>query len=157
MLRALLCLFCLIPCLPCPARASSPPTLRMHVWVSYMPTWLLEEFTRETGIRVSVTFFADNRDLYRKLKEEGEMQRFDIVTPSAETVQQLAALPLAFVGDALADHSLDGEASLARVASGGEGFVFLAQEARLGEPPLGLGKHDVGRDQALVSVVVALE
>ncbi len=90
MLRALLCLFCLTLCFPCPARASSPRTLRMHVWVSYMPTWLLEAFTRETGIHVSVTFFADNRDLYRKLKEEGEMQRFDIVTPSAETVQQLA-------------------------------------------------------------------
>ena len=90
MLRALFCLLCLAWCIPCPARASSPPTLRMHVWVSYMPTWLLEAFTRETGIPVSVTFFADNRDLFHKLKEEGEIERFDIVTPSAETVQQLA-------------------------------------------------------------------
>ena len=56
-----------------------------------MPPWLLEEFTKETGIPVAVTFFADNKELIRKLKEEGEIQRFDLVTPSAETVQQLVA------------------------------------------------------------------
>ena len=47
--------------------------------------------------------------------------------------------------------------ALRRVAAGGEGLVARAQEARLGEPPLRLGQHDVGRNQPLVAGVVALE
>ena len=89
MLRSLFFLLCFALFLPCPASSAATPPLKMCVWVNYMPAWLLEGFTKETGIPVAVTFFADNRDLLRKLKEEGELQRFDIVTPSAETVQQL--------------------------------------------------------------------
>ena len=77
--------------LPLPAYPVSKTPLKMHVWVSYMPVWLLEDFTRETGIPVQLTFFADNRELLRKIKEEGEMLRFDIISPSAETVQELVA------------------------------------------------------------------
>lgn len=65
--------------------------LKVHAWVNYFPAWLLEAFTKETGVPVSVTFFADNKDLLRKLREEGDIHRFDIVTPSAEAVQQLVA------------------------------------------------------------------
>lgn len=89
MLRSLLFLFCFALFSPCTASSAATPPLKMCVWVNYMPAWLLEDFTKETGIPTAVTFFADNRDLLRKLKEEGELQHFDIVTPSAETVQQL--------------------------------------------------------------------
>ena len=64
-------------------------------------------------------------------------------------------LPL--VGDALGDDAFDGEPGLRRIAAGGEGFVARAQESGLGEPSLRLGQHDVGRNQALVAGVVALE
>ena len=46
---------------------------------------------------------------------------------------------------------------LAGIAAGGEGLVARAQEAGFGEAALRLGEHDVGRDQALVAGVVALE
>ena len=91
MLRALLFLLCFVFCLPCPAFSAAIPPLKLHVWVGYMPAWLLEDFTKETGIPVAVTFFAENRELLRKLREEGDIQRFDLVTPSSEAVQQLAA------------------------------------------------------------------
>lgn len=70
---------------------SAPPSLKIYAWVNYMPPELLEEFTRETGIPVVASFFADNNALLRKLSEERELERFDLVTPSAETVQRLVA------------------------------------------------------------------
>ncbi len=74
-----------------------------------------------------------------------------------ELVEQVAAVALPLVGDALGDDALDGEPGLCRIAAGGERLVAAAQKARLGKPPLQLGQHDVGRNQSVVSGVVALE
>src|ERR1017187_7745975 len=74
-----------------------------------------------------------------------------------ELVQVLAASVLALVGDALRHHAFHGKARLGRVAAGGERFVARAQETGFAEASLGLGEHDVGRDETLVSGVIALE
>ena len=91
MIRLLFSFLLFVFFLPLPAYAVTKTPLKLHVWVTYMPVWLLEDFTRETGIPVHLTFFADNRDLTRKIREEGELLCFDIITPSAETVQELVS------------------------------------------------------------------
>lgn len=72
------------------AFAAPQEPLRVHAWVDYFPAWLTEEFTAETGIPVLQTFFADNTTLYRNLVNDGPLLHYDVVTPSAELVQQLA-------------------------------------------------------------------
>ena len=47
--------------------------------------------------------------------------------------------------------------SLSGIAAGGEGLDSRAEEARLREPSLKLRQHDVGRDEPLVTGIVALE
>lgn len=76
---------------PLGAHAAAQAPLRLHAWVSYFPAWLLQGFTAETGVPVVQTFFADNRALYRGVTEEGTLRRYDVITPSAELVQQLAS------------------------------------------------------------------
>lgn len=77
------------PSFACAAGAAQ--SLRVYSWVNYFPPWLLEAFTAKTGIPVHVTFFADNNDLYRKLKHESMLVAYDVVTPSGEMVQRLAS------------------------------------------------------------------
>lgn len=89
MLCRLLCIFVLLFCGPAFAAGPGPAPLRVHAWVGYFPAWLVEGYTRETGVPVLLTFFADNKALYRSIIEEGALRRYDVITPSAEMVQQL--------------------------------------------------------------------
>ena len=75
----------------------------------------------------------------------------------SSVVEQLAAARAGARRRCPGDDALDRERLLVGIAAGGERLVALSQEARLGEPALRLGQHDVGRDQPLVAVVVALE
>src|ERR1039458_4682634 len=59
-----------------------------------------------------------------------------------ELVEQVAAVALALVGNALGHHTLHREAGLCRVAAGGERPIALAQETVLGKAPLRLREHD---------------
>lgn len=88
--RLCLLLLCLV-FFPGFARAAHEmhPPLRIHAWVDYFPAWLTEAFTKETGIPVQQTFFADNGVLHRNLVEEGALQRYDLITPSGELVETL--------------------------------------------------------------------
>ncbi len=90
---------------------------------------------------------------------EGRQVRvaFGAAAEGVELAEQVAAILLLLVGDALGDDAFHHEPGLRRIAAGGEGFVSRPQETGLGEPPLRLGQHDVGREQALVAGVVALE
>ena len=72
-------------------------------------------------------------------------------------MEQFAAVALPLVGNVLGHNAFHDEPGLRRVAAGGEGFVAIAQKARLGKPSLRLGEHDVGRNQSLIAGVVALK
>ena len=65
-----------------------------------------------------------------------------------ELVEQLAAVALALVGDALGHHAFHREAGLCRVAARGERPIALAQKTVLGKAPLRLREHDIRRNQA---------
>jgi len=74
-----------------------------------------------------------------------------------EVVEQAAPQLLPLARDAWGGDALDEEHRPRRVASRGEGLVRRAEEPRFGEAPLGPGEHHVGRDEALVAGLVALE
>ncbi len=66
-------------------------------------------------------------------------------------MEQLAPLALPLVGDAGRYHAFHGKPRLPGVAPGRKRLVSRPQEARLREPPLRLGQHNIGRNQPLVS------
>ena len=72
-------------------------------------------------------------------------------------MQVLAPILLALVGDALRHYAFHRETRLGGVAAGGERLVSRTKEAGFAEAALRLGEHDVGRNETLVSGVVALE
>lgn len=91
MMRRLLILLFFLFSLPAFASPARHAPLKIYTWVDYFPQWLTAAFTEETGIPVIQTFFADNKQLYRGIAVDKQMARFDLVTPSAEMVQQLIA------------------------------------------------------------------
>ncbi len=69
----------------CPG--SSRPVVRVFNWGDYIDEELLAEFTRETGIRVKYDTFAQNEDMYIKLKMSGDS--YDVVFPSDYMIKRL--------------------------------------------------------------------
>ena len=63
-----------------------------------------------------------------------------------QAAEQVAAGPLAVVGDPPRDHALDLEPGGVRVAAGGERLVLRTQETLLGEPARRPREDDVRRD-----------
>lgn len=73
------------------AHASSRVPLRLHVWVDCFPAWVIDEFTKETGIPVLLSFFSDSESLRSALHDQGAVMRYDVVSPPADTIETLAA------------------------------------------------------------------
>jgi spermidine/putrescine transport system substrate-binding protein len=60
-------------------------SLNVYNWSEYMPSEVLERFTRETGIEVNYSTYDSNEVMYAKLKtlhEAGSDAGYDIVVPS---------------------------------------------------------------------------
>ncbi|MGF1908315.1 extracellular solute-binding protein [Vibrio kasasachensis] len=73
--------------------ASSPvfasTTLNVYNWSEYLPQSIIEDFTKETGIKVNYATFESNETMYAKLKLLNG-KGFDIVVPSTYYVSKLA-------------------------------------------------------------------
>ncbi|MGF1688033.1 spermidine/putrescine ABC transporter substrate-binding protein [Photobacterium japonica] len=69
-----------------PASAAS---LNVYNWSEYLPQSLIEDFTKETGIKVNYATFESNETMYAKLKLLGG-KGYDIVVPSTYYVSKLA-------------------------------------------------------------------
>jgi len=54
--------------------------VNMYNWGEYIDKEVLDEFTRETGIKVNYETFVTNEDMYLKIKQGGS--NYDIVVPS---------------------------------------------------------------------------
>jgi len=72
------------------------PTLNIYCWDEYLPKEVLEEFTKRTGTKVTLTLYDSNEAMLAKLQAGGAA--FDVVFPSEYAVKILAdkklALPL---------------------------------------------------------------
>ena len=62
--------------------ANAAEKLYVYNWTEYVPSSLLEQFTKETGIEVIYSTFESNEEMYSKLKLSNSTG-YDIVFPSS--------------------------------------------------------------------------
>lgn len=63
------------------------PKLSLAIWQNYLGETTLADFRRASGIEVTVTTYADNAELYAKLKAGGH--GFDLVVPSSQWIERM--------------------------------------------------------------------
>lgn len=69
--------------------AQASEKLYVYNWTEYVPSSLLEQFTKETGIEVIYSTFESNEEMYSKLKLANGVG-YDIVFPSSYYVGKMA-------------------------------------------------------------------
>jgi spermidine/putrescine transport system substrate-binding protein len=63
------------------------PTLSLAIWQDYLGETTLADFRRASGIDVTITTYADNAELYARLKTGGH--GFDLVVPSSQWTERM--------------------------------------------------------------------
>lgn len=71
------------------ASADDGKTLYFYNWTEYVPPGLLEQFTKETGIKVIYSTYESNESMYTKLKTYKE-GAYDLVVPSTYFVAKMS-------------------------------------------------------------------
>ncbi len=70
------------------AGAAEPQTLVVYNWAEYLPKKVLQQFTRETGIKVQYSTYDSNEAMYTKVKTvKGE--GYDLLVPSTYYVDRM--------------------------------------------------------------------
>lgn len=64
-------------------------TVYMYNWPEYVPTGVLEEFTKETGIKVILSSFESNETMYAKLKTLDDKSGYDVIAPTNYFVSKM--------------------------------------------------------------------
>ncbi len=54
--------------------------LYLYIWSEYIPDAVVENFTKETGIKVHMSNYDSNEAMYTKVKLAGE--GYDLIVPS---------------------------------------------------------------------------
>lgn len=72
------------------APAKNAGTVHLYTWTEYVPDGLLDEFTKQTGIRVEVSSLESNESMYAKLKLQGKNGGYDVIAPSNYFVAKMA-------------------------------------------------------------------
>lgn len=70
------------------AQANDNKTLYFYNWTEYVPPGLLEQFTKETGIKVIYSTYESNETMYAKLKTYKD-GAYDLVVPSTYFVDKM--------------------------------------------------------------------
>ncbi|MDU8925026.1 extracellular solute-binding protein [Pasteurellaceae bacterium LIM206] len=64
--------------------------LYIYNWTDYIPSDLIAEFTKETGIEVNYSTFESNEEMYSKLKLTSDKAGYDLVFPSSYYISKMA-------------------------------------------------------------------
>ncbi len=103
--------------LPRAGRAAEEPKLNFYNWDTYIGETTLDDFRSATGIAVRMDLFADNDELFAKLREGNP--GYDVIVPSNDFVERMisaemlmpldhAAIPnMANIQDAFLDAAFD--------------------------------------------------
>lgn len=67
---------------------ASSTSLNIYTWSGYVPTTIIQQFEKKTGIHVNVSTFDNNQVLYAKLKADPKLG-YDIVMPSTYIVDRM--------------------------------------------------------------------
>ncbi|WP_101774773.1 extracellular solute-binding protein [Pasteurella oralis] len=62
----------------------------LYTWTEYVPEGLLDEFTKQTGIKVIVSSLESNETMYAKLKTLGKDGGYDVIAPTSYFVSKMA-------------------------------------------------------------------
>ena len=73
-------------------KAPEVPKLSVFCWSEYIPQSVIDQFSKETGIQVSVENYASNEEMLAKLTAGGG--EYDIIQPSEYVVEALIAQKL---------------------------------------------------------------
>ncbi|AWX13898.1 spermidine/putrescine ABC transporter substrate-binding protein [Mergibacter septicus] len=65
-------------------------TVYLYTWTEYVPEGLLDDFTKETGVKVNVSSLESNETMYAKLKTLGNSAGYDVIAPSNYFVSKMA-------------------------------------------------------------------
>ncbi|EIJ68773.1 extracellular solute-binding protein [Pasteurella bettyae] len=65
-------------------------TVYLYTWTEYVPDGLLDDFTKETGIKVIVSSLESNETMYAKIKTQGADGGYDVIAPSNYFVSKMA-------------------------------------------------------------------
>ncbi|MCG8709996.1 spermidine/putrescine ABC transporter substrate-binding protein PotD [Brenneria sp. 4F2] len=71
------------------AHADDGKTLYFYNWTEYVPPGLLEQFTKETGIKVIYSTYESNESMYAKLKTYQDSS-YDLVVPSTYFISKMS-------------------------------------------------------------------
>ncbi|QTF08206.1 spermidine/putrescine ABC transporter substrate-binding protein PotD [Brenneria izadpanahii] len=71
------------------AHADDGKTLYFYNWTEYVPPGLLEQFTKETGIKVIYSTYESNESMYAKLKTYQD-SAYDLVVPSTYFISKMS-------------------------------------------------------------------
>lgn len=69
--------------------ADDGKTLYFYNWTEYVPPGLLEQFTKETGIKVIYSTYESNESMYAKLKTYRD-GAYDLVVPSTYFIAKMS-------------------------------------------------------------------
>ena len=61
----------------------------LYNWSEYVPSGILEEFTKETGITVILSSFESNETMYSKLKAMDKGSSYDVIAPTTYFVEKM--------------------------------------------------------------------
>lgn len=65
----------------------SENVVNVYNWGEYMDKTILEDFEKETGIKVKYDTFVTNEDLYVKMKKGGDA--YDVIVPSDYMIERM--------------------------------------------------------------------
>jgi len=69
--------------------AMAAETLNLYSWANYFPDKFLRQFTKDTGIRVNLSTFDSNEELYAKLKSLDGRANYDLILPTTYIIPLL--------------------------------------------------------------------
>lgn len=75
--------------LPTYSRAAEEAVVNFYNWDTYIGETTLADFTRETGIRARMDLFADNAELFAKLRNGNP--GYDVIVPTNDFVPRMVA------------------------------------------------------------------
>src|SRR3954469_13218824 len=88
-MRTLYCMILTALCCLAPfARSAEQQTLNIYCWDEYLPKDVLEDFTKRTGVKVTLTLYDSNEAMLAKVASG--VTSYDLVFPSEYAVRVLA-------------------------------------------------------------------
>ena len=89
-MKKLLGVWGLLFCVVCAtATAAEDNVLYLYNWSEYLPESVIEDFQKETGIKVEYSTFDSNEAMYAKLRLVDEKNSYDLVVPSTYYVSKM--------------------------------------------------------------------